>query len=314
MGPLPTCAPSCPCAYHGPTRHTGGHHGDNAPHHTTGHQPPAVDVRLPPTPTTSWCRPCCSSCRTTASAAACAAHGRPGPAPAPAGHATHDRRTRHGPTIRTSCPAATRDYRSGAHRWAGLARLWPSSRRRLLQLSTTVLPTGQHVALVDLYRADAQVLVRCDAEHLQDLGSLGTTLQDHTQHLEQQIHQLQQVAADAEALLDALDGVQLDDLPAVVLAPTPAPQRAGRPGGGAWLSAPIRPPGPVWQGLDAPCAAAGGQQVRPWATRAAGCGLTTAPPASCWSEGPSPALSWPAAAPRALRALQHQHQTGGPGR
>ena len=75
------------------------------------------------------------------------------------------------------------------------------------------------MALVDLYRADAQVLVRCDAEHLQDLEQpLGTTLQDHTQHLEQQIHQLQQVAADAEALLDALDGVQLDDLPAVVLA------------------------------------------------------------------------------------------------
>ena len=91
----------------------------------------------------------------------------------------------------------------------------PAHAGALLQLSTTVLPTGEHVALVDLYRADAQVLVRCDAEHLQAPGQpLGTTLDSSAQHL----LQLLQVAADAEALLDALDGVQLDDLPAVLLA------------------------------------------------------------------------------------------------
>lgn len=123
------------------------------------------------------------------------------------------------PKILTTCPAAARDteaVRTAELSWPACG---PAHTGALLQLSTTVLPTGQHVALVDVYRADAQVLVRCAPAHMQAPGlPLGTTLERPAQELLELVERLQQVAADAEALLDALDGVQLDDLPAVVLA------------------------------------------------------------------------------------------------
>lgn len=107
------------------------------------------------------------------------------------------------PTIATRCPAAQAD--APTRQTAEL--FWPSvpsacggqrGQGALLQLSSTVLPSGRQLALLDVYRADATVLVRCAAQHLQAPAQpLGTTLQAHSQ----QHAQLVQAALRALALL-----------------------------------------------------------------------------------------------------------------
>lgn len=88
------------------------------------------------------------------------------------------------PTIRTDCPAATNDEadrQTAELHWPVLHGPAPSTRTRaagaLLQLGSTTLENGRPVALLDLYRADAEVLVRCSPHHVQaPAAPLGTTL------------------------------------------------------------------------------------------------------------------------------------------
>jgi len=114
------------------------------------------------------------------------------------------------PQIRTDCPAAAADLDN--HQTAEL--FWPGAQvGALLQLSTTTTHDGHTRTLLDVYRADPSVLVRCSAEHLQAPAQpLGTTLASYSRR---QLA-LEQVANDAQPLLTLLQGCgAMEGLPAL---------------------------------------------------------------------------------------------------